>query len=77
VVPVAFRIAARNPFNPEQQVRLACRDAFRESKLLDRIIPGIEEMLAAGEIEPPQAPADAVGPAIPEDKPLGDAGHRA
>ncbi len=76
VVPVAFRIAARNPHNPEQQVRLGCRDAFRESRLLDRIVPGIEEMLAAGEIERPQAPADAIGPAIPEDKALGDAGHR-
>jgi len=77
VVPVAFRIASRSPHNPEQQVRLACRDVFRETKLLDRIIPGIEEMLAAGEIQPPAAAPDAIGPAIPEDKPLGDAGHRA
>lgn len=76
VVPVAFRIAARNPHNPEQQVRLACRDVFRETRLLDRIIPGIEDMLAAGGIEPPEAPADAVGPAIPNDPQLGDAGHR-
>jgi CRISPR-associated protein Cas1 len=76
VVPLAFRIAARNPHNPEQQVRLACRDAFRETRLLDRIIPGIEEMLAAGDIQPPAAPPDAIGPAIPEVKGLGDAGHR-
>jgi CRISPR-associated protein Cas1 len=76
VVPLAFRIAARNPHNPEQQVRLACRDAFRETRLLDRIIPGIEEMLAAGEIKPPEAPPDAIEPAIPEGKRLGDVGHR-
>jgi len=76
VVPVAFRIAARQPHNPEQQVRLACRDAFRESNLLDRIIPGIEEMLASGEIAPPEPPKDAVGPAIIDEKPLGDVGHR-
>lgn len=76
VVPVAFRVAARSPHNPEQQVRLACRDVFRETKLLDRIIPGIEDMLGAGEIERPAAPADAIGPAIPDEPVLGDAGHR-
>ena len=76
VVPVAFRIAARNPGNPEQQVRLACRDIFRETRLLERIIPGIEEVLVAGGIEPPEPPEDAVGPAIPNPESLGDAGHR-
>jgi CRISPR-associated protein Cas1 len=76
VVPVAFRIAASNPRNPEQQVRLACRDVFRESRLLDRIIPGIEELLSAGGIVPPAPPEDGVGPAIPEPPALGDAGHR-
>ena len=77
VVPLAFKIAAKHLGNPEQQVRLACRDVFRESKLLERIIPGIEEMLSAGEIPPPAAPADAVQPAIPNPENLGDAGHRA
>lgn len=77
VVPLAFKIAAKLPGNPEQQVRLACRDVFRESKLLERIIPGIEEMLSAGEIPPPAAPVDAVQPAIPNPENLGDAGHRA
>lgn len=77
VVPVAFRIAARNPGNPEQQVRLACRDIFRETRLLDRIVPGIEEMLVAAGINPPKPPEDAVGPAIPNPDSIGDAGHRA
>jgi CRISP-associated protein Cas1 len=76
VVPVAFRIASRSPGNPEQQVRLACRDIFRETKLLDKLVPGIEEMLAAGGIAPPEAPEDAVGPAIPNPESIGDAGHR-
>ncbi len=76
VVPLAFKIAAKNPGDPERQVRLACRDVFRESKLLARIIPGIEEMLSAGEIQPPAAPANAVQPAIPNPEGLGDAGHR-
>ncbi len=76
VVPVAFKIASKNPHNPEQQVRLACRDIFRETRLLERIIPGIEEILAAGEISPPTAPEEAVAPAIPNPESLGDAGHR-
>lgn len=77
VVPLAFRIAARNPVNPEQQVRLACRDSFRETKLLERIIPGIEDMLAAGEIPRPKAFEEQVLPVIPNEENIGDAGHRA
>jgi CRISPR-associated protein Cas1 len=77
VVPLAFRIAARCPVNAEQQVRLACRDSFRETRLLERIIPGIEDMLAAGEIPRPEASEDQVLPAIPNKENIGDAGHRA
>lgn len=76
VVPVAFRVASQKGANPEQQVRLACRDIFRESRLLARIVPGIEEMLAAGGIEPPEPPEDSVAPAIPNPESIGDAGHR-
>ena len=78
VVPVAFKVAAANPSgNPERAVRLGCRDIFRQTRLLDRIIPDIENILAAGEIPRPEAPADAVGPAIANPESLGDAGHRA
>ena len=78
VVPVAFKVAAsKPPGNPERAVRLACRDIFRQTRLLERIIPDIETMLAAGEIAPPDAPADAVGPALPNPENIGDAGHRA
>jgi CRISPR-associated protein Cas1 len=76
VVPVAFQVAAKPTGNPEREVRLRCRDIFRATKLLERIIPGIEEMLSAGGISPPQAAPEQVGPAIPEPKALGDAGHR-
>jgi len=76
VVPVAFRIAARSPAQPEREVRLACRDIFRSSKLLARIIPTIEEVLAAGGIAPPEAPPESVPPAIPNPQGIGDAGHR-
>jgi CRISPR-associated protein Cas1 len=55
---------------------LACRDAFRQSKLLQKIIPMIEQVLAAGDLVPPSPPEEAVAPAIPLEKGLGDAGHR-
>lgn len=76
VVPVAFRIAAKAPRDAERQVRLACRDVFRESKLLGRIIPGIEQMLAAGQVEKPVPGEGSIAPAFSDGQGLGDAGHR-
>ena len=76
VVPVAFRLAASEPAEPEREVRLACRDAFRSTRLLQKIIPTIEEILAAGGLEPPTAPEEAMPVAIREREGLGDAGHR-
>ncbi len=76
VVPAAFKIAAKNPYNPERDVRLACRDSFRQSKILKRIIPMINEVLAAGEEKPPEHPKESVAPAIPNKEQVGDAGHR-
>lgn len=46
-VPLAFRIASDPPPQMERTVRLACRDIFRETKLVERIIPEIR--LALGE----------------------------
>ena len=77
VVPVAFKVAATKPRELEREVRLKCRDVFRQSRLLEHIIPTIEEVLAAGDIQPPEPPEDAVGPAIPNPESIGDAGHRA
>ncbi|MCF6280896.1 MAG: type I-E CRISPR-associated endonuclease Cas1e [Candidatus Polarisedimenticolaceae bacterium] len=76
VIPIAFKVAAQQPITPDRQVRLACRDLFRSEKILKRLIPLIEEVLAAGDIEPPKPPEDAVPPAIPEPSSMGDAGHR-
>lgn len=76
VVPVAFRIAARKPFSPEREVRLACRDSFRQSRILHRIIPTIEEVLTAGGLERPKPHVEAVEIAIPNKEGIGDAGHR-
>jgi CRISPR-associated protein Cas1 len=76
VVPVAFQIAARTPQQPEREVRLACRDMFRKEKVLARIIPTIEEVLAAGEVQPQQLHEEAVPIAIPNPESIGDVGHR-
>jgi CRISPR-associated protein Cas1 len=76
VVPLAFNIAAKSPTQPEHQVRLACRDLFRSSQLLGKIIPTIEDVLAAGGVNPPEAPPESVPPAIPNPESIGDAGHR-
>lgn len=76
VVPVAFKIAAKHPKRPDQEVRLACREVFRTSKTLRSLIPLIEEVLAAGDILPPTPPEDSQPPAIAEPESMGDEGHR-
>ncbi|KMQ49493.1 CRISPR-associated protein Cas1 [Chitinispirillum alkaliphilum] len=76
VVPIAFKIAAKETTDIERKVRLACRDAFREWKVLNDIIPFIDEVLAAGGLDIPKAHAEAVPVAIPEKEKTGDDGHR-
>jgi len=80
VVPTAFRVAGRAkrgalPGLVEGVVRRECRDAFRRTNLLERIIPTIEEVLAAGGLAPPEPPADAQPAAFEEDA-SGDEGNR-
>ena len=81
VVPEAFRIAGQHArgkldMAPDRAVRLACRDAFRRTGLLARIIPGIEEVLSAGDLPRPEPPPDAIGPAFGDGASSGDEGHR-
>ena len=76
VVPVAFKVAAKNPSEPDREVRLACRDMFRQTKILERLIPLIEEVLSAGEMKPPEPHPEAVPVAIPLEKGVADDGHR-
>lgn len=82
VVPVAFKVAGEAErrsgpaaADPVGAVRRGCRDAFRRTGLLERIIPSIEEMLASGGLPVPEAPADAQPVAFPEAQ-SGDPGHR-
>jgi CRISPR-associated protein Cas1 len=64
VVPLAFRIAAESPADPEGRVRRTCRDVFRDTKLLTKIIPTIEQILSAGEIQAPEESSESISPVI-------------
>jgi len=80
VVPEAFRIAGKAAkgkldMAPDRAVRLACRDIFRKTGLLSRIIPAIEEVLSAGALPRPEPPPEAV-PVAFEEPGSGDEGHR-
>jgi CRISPR-associated protein Cas1 len=80
VVPEAFRVAGlaakgRLEMSPDRAVRLACRDAFRKTGLLSRLIPAIEDVLTAGDLPRPDPPPEAMPVAI-EDSTSGDEGHR-
>jgi CRISPR-associated protein Cas1 len=74
VVPVAFRAAAGGGRNLDRTVRLGCRDMFRKSRILDRIIPTIEEVLAAGGMPEPEQPDDTQPIAFADDSELEEAG---
>jgi len=81
VIPAAFTTAAKvhrgtlQPDGVERAVRIACRDAFRRTNLLERIIPAIGELLAASGLAPPRDAPEGQAPALPEVR-SGDDGHR-
>lgn len=86
VVPEAFRVAAavqqgrpldgRLVGDPVAETRRRCRDAFRRTSVLSRLIPLIEEVLAAGGLPLPEAPPEAMPVAFEAPEGQGDAGHR-
>lgn len=86
VVPEAFRVVAAVEQNqlldrerildPVASTRRRCRDAFRRTNLLAKLIPTIEDILSAGGLTMPEAPEEAQPVAIVEDPGIGDAGHR-
>ncbi len=86
VVPEAFRVMAavtagrpldgERVSDPVAAVRRRCRDAFRRTDLLSDLVPSIEDVLAAGGLELPEAPDEAQPVAIPNPESSGDAGHR-
>lgn len=75
-IPLAFQIVAESEQHVERRVRQACREAFREARLLHRILPDIDHLLdvednvpqSAGDVdadsglpEPLWAPLDGDG----------------
>lgn len=86
VVPEAFRVMAavmeNRPLDgvrisdPVAAVRRRCRDAFRRTDLLGKLIPAIEEVLSAGGLPLPETPEEAQPVAIPNPDSSGDVGHR-
>jgi CRISPR-associated protein Cas1 len=86
VVPEAFRVAgameAGRPLDghavrdPVAETRRRCRDAFRRTNLLAKLIPAIEDVLSAGGISVPEASPEAMPVAFEAPGGLGDDGHR-
>lgn len=46
---IAFEVASKPADNLERAVRMACRQAFAEFKLMQRLLPDIQEVLGAGD----------------------------
>ena len=76
-VPIAFKVAANNHGDVARETRIYCRNSFRKHNLMERIIPTIEQILAAGDISLPSPHLEAMPIAIPNKEATGDAGHRA
>lgn len=56
--------------------RRECRDIFRRTGLLEKLIPTIEDVLSAGDLPRPGAPEDAQPVAFEDPPASGDDGHR-
>ena len=67
VVPAAFRIAAKQSKDPERDVRIACRDAFRTTRIMERLIPLMEVGLDAEKCRDLGAYEGSIGPYMPQD----------
>jgi CRISPR-associated protein Cas1 len=62
-VPIAFQTIAEGPQEVEKRARQTCREVFRNEKLLQHILPDIDELLG---VNPEDAFAADDDPANPE-----------
>lgn len=62
-IPVAFRVAASGSRTLERDVRLECRKAFHEQRLMDRILPDLKEVLGVSD-DPGETAAELEGRAV-------------
>jgi CRISP-associated protein Cas1 len=60
-VPAAFEVVAAKKKDPEGEVRRLLRDRFRKNKTMALLIPTIEDVLMAGEVNVSSNASDAKG----------------
>ena len=66
-IPVAFKAVGESGTDVERRVRTACREKFRETKLLARILPDIDDLLGISSEEQVTEEGDVdEDPAFPE-----------
>jgi len=61
-IPIAFEAAREGPVGLETRVRQRCRDAFYRTKLLERIIPDIDQALGGGGTDAAEYQFEGDGP---------------
>ncbi len=61
-IPIAFESAALSSANIDKRVRRSCREAFKEAKLLQRLLPDIDDLLDMREEPEPDYDADSALP---------------
>jgi len=64
-IPLAFQTVAESPEKVESRVRLACREKFRQVKLLRRILPDIDDLLNVDDVSLPAVGDVDRDPALP------------
>lgn len=66
-IPAAFRAMAEAPLHAEREVRRLCREKMRETRLLDRVLPDIDDLLQVERTsgESANAPDFDTDPALP------------
>lgn len=62
-IPIAFSVVAESTLEVEKRARMACREFFRKEKLLEQILPDIDELLGVESEEDWDGDSD---PARPE-----------
>lgn len=64
-IPLAFKLVAESKEKVEARTRAACREKFRETKLLERILPDIDNLLQVDPQEMEQVGDYDNDPALP------------
>jgi CRISP-associated protein Cas1 len=52
IIPLSFQVTAEHGNKAESMIRPACRDAFHEYRLLEKILPDIDDLMDMAEILP-------------------------